>query len=67
MELYGALKKYFGYEAFRPLQREIVEDALAGRDWVLSNNDLRGWARRLWRIDQPYQYTGSSGGAGGTS
>src|SRR3954467_1469407 len=32
MELYGALKKYFGYEAFRPLQREIVEDALAGRD-----------------------------------
>src|SRR5213592_1049461 len=32
MELHGALKKYFGYEAFRPLQREIVEDALAGRD-----------------------------------
>src|SRR3954469_8822336 len=32
MELYGALKKCFGYEAFRPLQREIVEDALAGRD-----------------------------------
>jgi thiamine pyrophosphate-dependent acetolactate synthase large subunit-like protein len=25
---------------------------------------LRGWARRLWRIDQPYQYTGSAGGAG---
>src|SRR4051794_6023607 len=32
MELYGALKKCFGYEAFRPLQREIVRDALAGRD-----------------------------------
>jgi ATP-dependent DNA helicase RecQ len=32
MELYGALKKYFGYEAFRPLQREIIDDALAGRD-----------------------------------
>src|SRR3982751_6256945 len=32
MELYGALKKCFGYEAFRPLQREIIEDALAGRD-----------------------------------
>src|SRR5436189_5182574 len=32
MELYGALKEYFGYEAFRPLQREIVEDALSGRD-----------------------------------
>src|SRR3954453_7651348 len=32
MELYGALKKCFGYEAFRPLQREIIEDALSGRD-----------------------------------
>src|SRR5437879_7192877 len=27
-----ALKKYFGYDAFRPLQREIIEDALSGRD-----------------------------------
>jgi thiamine pyrophosphate-dependent acetolactate synthase large subunit-like protein len=41
-----------------------LRDALAGRDWVLSNNELRGWARRLWRIEQPYQYTGTSGGAG---
>jgi thiamine pyrophosphate-dependent acetolactate synthase large subunit-like protein len=41
-----------------------LRDALAGQDVVLSNSDLRGWARRLWRIDQPYQYTGSSGGAG---
>src|SRR5256714_7503736 len=32
MELRGALKKYFGYEAFRPLEEEIVTDALAGRD-----------------------------------
>src|SRR3954452_1333297 len=32
MELYGALKECFGYETFRPLQREIVEDVLAGRD-----------------------------------
>src|SRR3954465_15450097 len=32
MELHGALKKYFGYEAFRPLQAEIIQDALAGRD-----------------------------------
>ena len=31
-DLDGALKKHFGYDAFRPLQREIVEDALAGRD-----------------------------------
>src|SRR5438034_224600 len=27
-----ALKKYFGYDAFRPLQQEIIDDALAGRD-----------------------------------
>jgi acetolactate synthase-1/2/3 large subunit len=39
-------------------------EALAGHDWVLSNSDLRGWARRLWRVEQPYQYTGTSGGAG---
>ncbi len=32
MELLGALKKHFGYDRFRPLQREIIEDALAGRD-----------------------------------
>lgn len=32
MNLHVALKKHFGYDAFRPLQREIVEDALAGRD-----------------------------------
>jgi acetolactate synthase I/II/III large subunit len=38
--------------------------ALEGHDWVLSNSDLRGWARRLWRVKQPYQYTGTSGGAG---
>src|SRR5207244_6833612 len=32
MDLDGALKKYFGYSAFRPLQEEIINDALAGRD-----------------------------------
>jgi thiamine pyrophosphate-dependent acetolactate synthase large subunit-like protein len=42
----------------------VLRDALAGHDWVLSNNDLRGWVRRLWRVEQPYQYTGTSGGAG---
>jgi ATP-dependent DNA helicase RecQ len=32
VDLLGALKKHFGYDQFRPLQREIIEDALAGQD-----------------------------------
>ncbi len=32
MDLAGTLKKRFGYDQFRPLQREIISDALAGRD-----------------------------------
>src|ERR1700746_1982411 len=32
MDLIPTLKKSFGYDQFRPLQREIIEDALAGRD-----------------------------------
>lgn len=31
-KLYGALAGYFGYTEFRPLQREIIEDALRGKD-----------------------------------
>src|SRR5262245_25191028 len=32
MDLRSTLKKHFGYDEFRPLQREIIRDALAGRD-----------------------------------
>ena len=32
MDLLSALKKHFGYDQFRPLQQEIIEDALAGQD-----------------------------------
>src|SRR5205085_5913711 len=32
MDLRTALKKHFGYDAFRPLQEEIITHALAGRD-----------------------------------
>jgi ATP-dependent DNA helicase RecQ len=32
VELLSALKKHFGYDQFRPLQREIMHEALAGRD-----------------------------------
>jgi ATP-dependent DNA helicase RecQ len=32
MDLVLTLKRHFGYDQFRPLQREIISDALAGRD-----------------------------------
>src|SRR5690348_11439563 len=32
VHLVGTLKRNFGYDHFRPLQREIIEDALAGQD-----------------------------------
>src|SRR5436190_23182480 len=32
MDLAPTLKKHFGYDEFRPLQREIISDSLAGRD-----------------------------------
>src|SRR6266536_4106205 len=32
MELTRTLKKHFGHDQFRPLQREIINDSLAGRD-----------------------------------
>ncbi|MFA6542880.1 MAG: DNA helicase RecQ [Limisphaerales bacterium] len=31
-DLLALLKQYFGYASFRPLQEEIIRDALAGRD-----------------------------------
>src|SRR5258708_6777978 len=31
-ELRLALKRYFGFTSFRPLQEEIIRDALAGKD-----------------------------------
>src|SRR6202022_2807450 len=32
MDLASALERHFGYPEFRPLQREIISDSLAGRD-----------------------------------
>ncbi len=31
-DLTGLLKRFFGYESFRPLQEEVMRDALAGHD-----------------------------------
>jgi ATP-dependent DNA helicase RecQ len=32
VDLIATLERHFGYDRFRPLQREIISDALAGRD-----------------------------------
>src|SRR3989344_6627953 len=31
----NTLKKYFGYEEFKPLQKEIIEQVLSGKDCVV--------------------------------
>jgi acetolactate synthase-1/2/3 large subunit len=36
---------------------------IRNEDWALVNG-TGGWARRLWSFDKPYQWIGSSGGAG---
>ena len=40
MDLAGTLKRRFGYDQFRPLQREIISDSLAGRDLLLKNAQM---------------------------
>src|SRR5436305_2560465 len=32
LDLIATLKKHFGYDEFRPLQREIIQDGLTGHD-----------------------------------
>ncbi len=32
VNLHGVLKRFFGFDSFRPLQEEIIRDALAGKD-----------------------------------
>ena len=39
-------------------------EVVQGYDWVLTDNDLRGWTRHLWDITEPYQYHSSRGGLG---
>ena len=31
-DLTGLLKRFFGYESFRPLQEQVIRDSLAGHD-----------------------------------
>ena len=37
-----------------------VGEAIRGKDWVLTANTVRDWARRLWDIDRPYRHPGRS-------
>ncbi|MFC1957437.1 thiamine pyrophosphate-binding protein [Chloroflexota bacterium] len=38
-----------------------VWEVVKNEDWALVNDSCRGWARRLWDWDKPYQYIGTSG------
>ena len=37
-----------------------VWNAIKGEDWVLTANDLEGWAWKLWDIDSPVRWPGRS-------
>lgn len=38
--------------------------AIKDDDWVLVNGDLEGWARKIWDLNRPGQFLGSSAGGG---
>ncbi|MHB1343159.1 MAG: thiamine pyrophosphate-dependent enzyme, partial [Thermoleophilia bacterium] len=37
-----------------------VGEAIGGRDWVLTANTVKDWARRLWDFDRPHRHPGKS-------
>ncbi|MEE9148231.1 MAG: thiamine pyrophosphate-dependent enzyme [Candidatus Tectomicrobia bacterium] len=41
-----------------------IWEVIKHEDWVLVNNAVGTWTRRLWEWDQPQRYLGSSGAAG---
>ncbi len=49
--------------ALSVLAAEIWE-AIKGREFVLSNGNLKGWAQKLFTMDQPRQFLGGDGGGG---
>src|SRR5713101_3977757 len=49
MAFHGELKKHFGYSEFRPLQEEIIRDALAGRD-VFALLPTGGWKSLCFQL-----------------
>ena len=51
--LLALLKQYFGFETFRPLQEEIIRDALAGRD-VLALQVGPVWTAFSFAVDSKH-------------
>jgi thiamine pyrophosphate-dependent acetolactate synthase large subunit-like protein len=47
-----------------PFLAQQVFEVVKDQDWVIANGDLRGWARRLWDVEKPYQLMNSRGGGG---
>jgi thiamine pyrophosphate-dependent acetolactate synthase large subunit-like protein len=47
-----------------PTAVAAIWDVLKHEDWVLVNNAVGAWTRRLWDWQQPGCYLGTSGGAG---
>lgn len=43
---------------------EALRTLLAGVPFVIANGDLGGWVRRLFALERPRQWLGSSGGGG---
>ena len=54
VDLIATLKKHFGYDEFRPLQREIIQDALAGQDVfvLMPTGGGKSPARASWMISR---------------
>ena len=48
-----------------PRAMSEVWDVIEDEEWVLTNGTFRGWAYKLWEIDEWDQYVGSYSGGGG--
>ena len=48
-----------------PYLTQQVWSVIKDEDWALTSDAMRGWARRLWDWDKPYQYVGAVGLGGG--
>ena len=59
MKPLDVLREYWGHEAFRPMQEQVISEALAGRD-VLAMLPTGGEPRLLkYPVDSIYRYLGA--------